>query len=59
MTLEGRARLLGPVRPPKVSVLILEEKARVPVPVVSNVLFCRAELLPNWSVPALIIVFPL
>ena len=58
VTLAGKVRLPPLRRPPKVGVLTVDEKARVPVPEVSNALCWRARLLPNWSVPPLISVLP-
>ena len=52
------ARLLLPVRPPKVGVVALL-RVTVPAPEVSRVLFCRARLLANVRMPALTVVVPL
>ena len=52
-----KARLPGPVSPPKVAA-VSDPKLKIPLPLVSSVLFCKASGLPKASVPPLISVLP-
>ena len=52
-----RLRVPGPVMPPKVAEA-RDPKLKIPLPLVSSVLFCKARGLPSASMPRLTVVAP-